>query len=110
MFTRVAAVAIIIATFGALAGLAPSQAQQPPNLAGTWRCEPEPDPCLTSQTFTVTQSGSKLDLKDEKGNVGQGMLTSNISVSIGPTWNMLGTILQDNRVIQWSNGTQWRKQ
>jgi hypothetical protein len=51
-----------------------------------------------------------LNFKDEKSDVGEGAITSNISISVGPTWNMLGTILRDNRVIQWSNGTQWRKQ
>jgi len=94
----------------AIALAAPSQAQQLPNLAGTYRCEPEPSPCQNGQTFTVSQSGNKLDFKDERGRVGEGTMTSNISVSVGPTWNMLGTILRDNRVIQWSNGTQWRKQ
>jgi hypothetical protein len=94
----------------AIALAAAAQAQQLPKLAGTYRCEPEPSPCQNGQTFTVSQSGNKLDFKDEKGHVGEGTVTSNISVSVGPTWNMLGTILRDNRVIQWSNGTQWRKQ
>jgi hypothetical protein len=97
---------IIVLTAIALA--APSQAQQLPNLAGTYRCEPEPSPCQNGQTFTVSQSGNKLNFKDEKGDVGEGTITSNISISAGPTWNMLGTILRDN-AIQWSNGTQWHK-
>ena len=95
------------------AALAQGQAQtaSPPNLAGSYRCEPEPAQCQAGgQTFTVTQSGANLDLKNDKGNTGQGKLTSNISVSAGPPWNMLGTISSDARVIEWSNGTRWSKQ
>jgi hypothetical protein len=108
----VCAIALGAMALGAMATLVPAhaQGQQLPNLSGTYKCEPEPSPCRNGQTFTVTQAGSKLDLKDESGNIAQGTVTSNISVSVGPTWNMLGTILPDNRVIQWSNGTQWRKQ
>ena len=81
-----------------------------PNLGGTYRCVPEPSSCQSSgQTFTVTQAGNNLDLKNDKGDVGRGTLTSNISLSAGPPWNMLGVILPDNS-IQWSNGTKWQKQ
>ena len=37
-------------------------------------------------------------------------LTSNTSLSAGPPWNMLGVLSGENRIIDWSNGTQWRKQ
>jgi len=81
-----------------------------PILSGTYRCTPEPSPCQTSgQTFTVTQSGNNLDFKNDKGEVGRGTLTSDISLTAGPPWNMVGTILPD-RAIQWSNGTKWQKQ
>lgn len=81
-----------------------------PNLSGTYRCVPEPSSCQQSgQTFTVTQSGNNLDFKNDKGDVGRGTLTSDISLSAGPPWNMLGTILPD-KAIQWSNGTKWQKQ
>lgn len=81
-----------------------------PNLSGTYRCEPEPVSCQWSgQTFTIQQSGTKLDVKNDKGDVGQGLLSSNSTLSVGAPWNMLGVIEPDNR-IQWSNGTQWRKQ
>jgi len=81
-----------------------------PNLSGTYRCVPEPSSCQSSgQTFTVSQSGNNLDLKNDKGDVGRGTLTSDISLSAGPPWNMLGTILSGN-AIQWSNGTKWQKQ
>ena len=83
-----------------------------PNLSGTYSCEGDETACgWSGWTFTVTQSGADLDIKNEKGDVGKAKLTSHISLSVGPTWNMLGTIVSaDNRVIQWSNGTAWRKQ
>lgn len=101
---------LICAMMAAAAVPAAVQAQQPPNLSGTYRCEPEPSPCKNGQTFTVTQSGTKVDFKDEKGEAGEAKLTSNISLSAGAPWNMLGVITSDNRAVQWSNGTQWRKQ
>lgn len=81
-----------------------------PNLSGTWLCAPEPSSCqLGGQTFTVTQSGNNLDVKNDKGDVGRAELTSNISLSASAPWNMLGVILPDG-AIQWSNGTKWQKQ
>jgi hypothetical protein len=81
-----------------------------PSLSGTYRCEPEPVSCQWSgQTFTVEQSGTRLDMKNDKGDVGRGLLSSNTTLSVGAPWNMLGVIEPSNR-IQWSNGTQWRKQ
>ena len=64
LLPKSAALWTIVLTAIALA--APSQAQQLPNLAGTYRCEPEPSPCQNGQTFTVSQSGNKLDFKDER--------------------------------------------
>ena len=59
----------------------------------------------------MTQSGSDIQIKNDKGDTGNGKLTSNITLAAGPIWNMLGVIASpDNRVIQWSNGTTWRKQ
>jgi hypothetical protein len=80
-----------------------------PNLSGTYRCVPDSRPCQ-SATFTVSQSGNKLDVKGEGGQVGTGQVTSNISVSLGPPWNELGTILSDQRTIEWAAGTRWQKQ
>ena len=80
---------------------------RPPNLGGTWRCAPDPSSCqLGGQTFTVTQSGNNLDIKNDKGDVGHAQLTSNISLSASAPWNMLGVILAEG-AIQWSNGTKW---
>jgi hypothetical protein len=82
-----------------------------PDLAGTYRCEAYPVSCNNSgQTFTVTQMGNKVTVKNDKGDVGQGNLTSNISVSLGPPWNTIGIISADGRTIEWSAGTRWRKQ
>ena len=83
-----------------------------PNLSGTYKCEGDETACgWSGWAFTVTQSGADLEIKNEKGVVGGAKLTSHISLSAGPTWNMLGTITSaDNREIQWSNGTTWRKQ
>lgn len=95
----------------ALALLGAAQAAQAPNLAGTYRCGPDAKACQWSgSTFTVTQNGDKLDVKNDKGAEGVITVTSNISASAGPPWNMLGTISADARTIDWSNGTEWRKQ
>jgi hypothetical protein len=80
-----------------------------PNLAGTYRCEPQPAPCHSGLTFTVTQKGAELEFKSDSGTVGHAKLTSSISLSAAAPWNSLGIITAENRVIQWSNGTQWRK-
>jgi len=86
------------------------QAAQAPNLAGTYRCGPDAKACEWSgTTFTVTQTGNNLDVKNDKGAIGTATLTSNISLSAGPPWNMLG-VISANNVVDWSNGTQWRKQ
>src|SRR6185503_17177434 len=82
-----------------------------PSLGGTYRCEGDAKTCAVSgSTFTMTQSGNELEIKNDKGEIGNGRLTSNISLSVGPIWNMLGVLSPDNRAIQWSNGTVWRKQ
>jgi len=83
-----------------------------PDLSGTYRCDGDAAGCARSGSmFTMTQSGSDLQIKNEKGDSGSGKVTSNISLSAGPIWNRLGVINPaDNRVIEWSNGTSWRKQ
>ena len=79
-----------------------------PNLSGNYRCEPEPDQCRSGATFTITQDGKKLELKNEKGEQANGEVTSNISLDVGGPWNMMGVIYDG--AIEWSNGTRWRKQ
>jgi len=100
-------IAIAAAALFGLAQAAPAG----PNLAGSYRCGPDAKSCQWSgTTFTVTQTGSNLEVKNEKNETGVGTVTSAISISMGPPWNMLGTVAADARSIDWSNGTQWRKQ
>jgi hypothetical protein len=105
---------LLVLTLGALAacsflGNANAQPAAAANFSGTYRCEPEPVSCQASgQTFTVTQSGNDLEMKNDKGLVGRATVTSNISLSAGGPWNMLGVVVPDG--IQWSNGTVWHKQ
>ena len=110
-------IALVLSFTAAVIGSAQAQTSAAwnsslPNLSGTYKCEGDETACgWSGWTFTVTQSGADLEIKNEKGDVGGAKLTSHISLSAGPTWNMLGTITSaDNREIQWSNGTTWRKQ
>jgi hypothetical protein len=103
---KLAAVAVL--TIGS-SGAALAQGAAP-NLSGTYRCAPEPSSCQWSgQNFTVAQTGTKLDMKNDKGDDGQALLSSNTTLSVGAPWNMLGVIMPDHS-IQWSNGTIWHKQ
>jgi hypothetical protein len=98
--------------FSALAtiALASTASADLPNMSGTYRCEASGDGCKWSgSTFTVNQTGNVLDAKNDKGDIGSGHMTSPITVSMGPPWNMFGVIHEGN-TIEWSNGTQWRKQ
>ena len=100
----------LIATPAASLLLGAACADEPlPNLAGTYRCEPQPAPCQSGQNFTVTQTGAELEFKSDKGVVGHAKFTSSISLSGTHPWNSLGVITAENRAIQWSNGTQWRR-
>ena len=108
--TSVTVSSTIAIAAAALFGLAQA-APQGLNFAGTYRCGPDAKSCQWSgTTFTVTQTGSNLEVKNEKNEMGTGTVTSPISISMGPPWNMLGTVAADTRSIDWSNGTQWRKQ
>jgi hypothetical protein len=81
-----------------------------PNLGGTYRCQPQPDPCKwQGQTPTISQSGTKLDLKIDKNELAEGKLTSNITIGAGPPYNANGLIMPDHS-IEWSNGTKWLEQ
>ena len=81
-----------------------------PNLSGTYKCGPDKKACQWSgATFTVTQKGAALEAKNEKNEVGAGTVTSPVSISMGPPWNMLGTVADGGKTIEWTNGTQWKK-
>jgi hypothetical protein len=109
---RKALLSLTISMLAAIAACPSAHAQDKlPDLAGTYHCEAYPVSCNNSgQTFTVTQMGAKVMVKNDKGDVGQGTLTSSISVSLGPPWNTIGIISADGRTIEWSAGTRWRKQ
>jgi hypothetical protein len=81
-----------------------------PNLAGNYRCSPNPTPCAVDATaFTITQKGDRIEFKSDKGLIGAGVMTSPTTISIVAPWNMLGVVHKDG-AIHWSNGTIWRKQ
>jgi len=97
-----------LATF-AFAGLAQAQSSAP-SLSGTYKCQPQPSPCKwQGQTETISQSGTKVELKIDGNEVAEGKLTSNITVSAGPPYNAEGLVRPDHS-IEWSNGTRWIKQ
>jgi hypothetical protein len=91
----------------ALCGAA--NAQGAPNLAGNYRCQPQPEKCQWGDTVSITQTGDKVQLNNGSGSFADGKITSNITVSGAPPFNANGVILPD-RSIQWSNGTHWMKQ
>ena len=102
----------MIATLSALALSGPTQAQQDArlNFGGDYRCEPDPSPCpWPGQTLSIAQSGANLELKNQQATFADGKVTSDITVSVGPTLNSIGIVLPDNS-IEWSNGTRWRRQ
>ena len=102
-----------IATLTALALPGPAGAQMlqgaKTNVAGVYRCEPDPSPCpWPGQTIAITQTGKNLELKSDEGLFADGKLTSDITLSANRSWDALGIIFPDHS-IQWSNGTKWRK-
>lgn len=97
-----------IAVFAAIA-FGQANAADAPDLAGTYRCDDAKRCENSGQTFTVTQMGNTIDVKNDKGAIGQGTVTSAITISMGPPWNMFG-VIHEAGSIDWSNGTQWRKQ
>jgi len=105
---------IAVAALGLLAlfsGRARAQGQiQPPSLAGTYQCRPNPDPCAwPGRTPSVSQSGNKLLIKGDKGETADAVLTSDTTISAGATFNSTGIIRPDHS-IDWSDGTKWNKQ
>jgi hypothetical protein len=74
----------MIAALSALSLPGPAQAQSTtPNLAGTYRCVPEPSSCQwQEQNPTISQTGATLQLNINKDEFAEGKLTSNIT--LGP--------------------------
>ncbi len=105
MLLSVAVIAALATLFFARAGEA-----APPNLAGTYRCQPAPAPCLwPGHNPTITQSGMDLQIKSDQGEISAAKLTSDTTISAGATFNSLGIVRPDHS-IDWSDGTKWRKQ
>jgi hypothetical protein len=101
-----------IVTLGTLAFVGRVQAQgaAPPDLSGSYRCQQDPTPCMWSgETPSISQTGNKLDIKNDKGEVAAGTLTSNITISVGGPMNSYGVVHPDHS-IEWSNGNKWTKQ
>jgi hypothetical protein len=92
----------------ALCGAAQAQGAGP-NLAGTYKCMPQPVKCQWGDTVSITQTGNTVQLNNDSGSFADGKITSNITVSGAPPFSANGVILPD-RSIQWSNGTHWMKQ
>ena len=108
---KVLAAGAVIA-LGALALMARAQAQgaAPADASGNYQCQPDPTPCLWSgPSPSISQSGNKLQIKNDKGDVADATLTSPITISAGGPLNSLGVIYPDHS-IEWSNGNKWRKQ
>ncbi len=100
---------LVAAAFAAFAAQA-QPAASPPDISGTYQCQPAPQPCLWSgATPSITQSGADLQIKNDKGETANAKLTSDITISAGGPINSYGVIRADHS-IDWSNGTTWRKQ
>lgn len=93
----------------ALGGAAHAQGAAAPNLAGAYKCQPQPVKCQWGDTVSITQTGKTVQLNNASGSFADGKITSNITVSGAPPFSANGVILPDHS-IQWSNGTHWRKQ
>ena len=75
--------AVAIGTFG-LCVTARSQGAAP-NLAGNYKCQPQPDKCEWGTTLSITQEGNnKISLSNDKGSFADAKLTSNITISARP--------------------------
>jgi hypothetical protein len=116
VFTAAAIVALC-----PLAGRVQAQGQgqpQPPaaaapaaaDLSGSYKCQPDPDPCLwPGASPSITQSGKSLQIKGDNGAIADATLTSDSTISAGGTLNSVGIVRSDH-AIDWSNGTKWTKQ
>src|ERR1700759_2816993 len=88
----------IIATCMAAALISQAQAQEP-NLAGAYRCEPQPSSCRWhGEEPSILQSGTKIDLNISKVERTDAKLTSPIPVSAGPPFNAEGLNRPDHSI------------
>lgn len=99
------ALAVVVA-----ADRAEAQGAAPPDLGGTYQCQPDPSPCVwPGNAPSITQDGKKLVIKGDKGDIANATLTSDTTISASGTFNSNGVIRQDHS-IEWSDGTKWHKQ
>lgn len=100
-----------IAMLAAVTLLTANAAQAaPPDLNGAYRCQPNPLPCLWSgSTPSISQTGADLQIKNDKGEIANAKLTSDVTISAGGPLNSYGIVRSDH-AIDWSNGNLWRKQ
>ena len=100
--------ALSLAALGAPGGVK-AQAQAA-DLSGTYQCKPDPLPCAwPGASPSISQSGNRLEIKGDKGETANAMLTSDITISAGGTFNSYG-IVRPDKTIDWSDGTKWLKQ
>jgi hypothetical protein len=86
------------------------KAASPPDLSGSYQCHPAPAPCHWSgHNPSITQTGTNLQIKSDQGDISAAKLTSDTTISAGPTYNSIG-IIRPDQSIDWSDGTKWRKQ
>ncbi len=123
--SRTAIFAAALLALCALAGRVQAQGQQPspgqpqppaaqPNhpvdLSGSYKCQPNPSPCLwAGPSASIAQSGKGLQIKGDNGATADATLTSDLTISAGGTFNSLGIVRPDHS-IDWSDGTKWAKQ
>jgi hypothetical protein len=111
-----AAILALCASAGRVQAQAPGQGQpqqlvaMTPDLTGSYKCQPNPNPCLwPGASPSITQSGKIIQIKGDNGGTADATLTSATTVSAGGTFNSLGIIRPDHS-IDWSDGTKWTKQ
>lgn len=119
--SKIVVFAVAILAFGALAGRAEAQGQTqtgpaaptasaaPADLSGTYKCQPDPSPCLwPGASPSISQSGKSLQIKGDNGAAADATLTSASTITAGGTFNSLGIVRPDHS-IDWSDGTKWTK-
>lgn len=89
---------------------APATPAASADVSGTYKCQPNPDPCLwPGAPPSISQSGKSLQIKGDSGATADATLTSASTISAGGTLNSLGIVRPDHS-IDWSDGTKWTKQ
>ena len=71
----------------------------PPSIAGTW--------AMGSQPTHIQQTGSNLTFINENGTSASGFFISNTQVDAAGWGNLIGTLSNGNKRIDWANGSYW---